>query len=361
MNNIALLGYGTVGKGVADLLMKLPAAADCHLVAVFDKPERKAELKELLVTDASLIMADKSIDTVIECLGGDELPYRLIKEALTAGKNVISSNKETISKHLEEYRSLASQHQGTLQFEAAVGGGIPLLYPLQVTSSFDTLLSLQGILNGTTNFILTQIQDHGMDFATALKKAQELGFAEKDPTADLEGLDMVRKGNILAALCYGAKLNNEDIPHFGISHLSPAVLTYAKKQNKTLRFVVDMKRSAEGLGLIVIPELFPNDHLLSQVKEETNAVVTDYQANGPLTFIGKGAGRYPTASAILQDVQRIIAHCAPRYEDTLTPMVPRQQLEGDFVCFKKDASNPIFLKNPAVADLKAYDFVLKEN
>jgi hypothetical protein len=123
-----------------------------------------------------------------------------------------------------------------------------LLYPLQVTSSFDTLLSLQGILNGTTNFILTQIQDHGMDFATALKKAQELGFAEKDPTADLEGLDMVRKGNILAALCYGAKLNNEDIPHFGISHLSPAVLTYAKKQDKTLRFVVDMKRSAEGLG-----------------------------------------------------------------------------------------------------------------
>jgi homoserine dehydrogenase len=361
MNNIALLGYGTVGKGVKDLLDGLPEAEDCHLVAVFDLPEKEEELGKLLVTDPEVIMADKSIDTVIECLGGDELPYRLIKEALTAGKNVISSNKETISKHLKEYLILARDHRCYLQFEASVGGGIPLLYPLYVSSSFDTLSSLEGILNGTTNFILTQIQDHGMDFATALKKAQELGFAEKDPTADLEGLDMVRKGNILASLCYQVELANEDIPHFGISHLSPAVLSYAKKQDKTLRFVVDMKRSAEGLGLIVIPELFPNDHLLSQVKEETNAVVALFERNGPLTFIGKGAGRNPTASAILQDVQRIIAHCAPRYEDTLTPMVPRQQLEGDFVCFPKDASQPIFLKNPVVADLKAYDFVLKEN
>jgi homoserine dehydrogenase len=357
MNNVAICGYGTVGKGVKDLLDALPKESGVRLLKVLDVPAKKAELGSLLVTDYHTITEDPSISTVFECLGGDELPQALIVSALKAGKNVISSNKETLSRHLKEYLALREEHHASLQFEASVGGGIPLLYPLSVIARFDKALSLQGILNGTTNFILTRMGE-GSSFASALQSAQEKGFAEKDPTADLEGLDLVRKTSILASLLYGVEAPNEAIVHFGISHVEKPMLEDFKKAGKVLRFLVDIHPYKEGLSLVVMPTLLPPKALLSGIGEETNAVSVLFEKNGPLSFVGKGAGRNPTASAMMQDFERVLSHSSmplPSFlkEEAITP-----DLRGSFYAYDQKKSLHI-LHDPSLAELQRSLFLAK--
>lgn len=360
MINVALCGYGTVGKGVKALLDSLDQK-EVHLAKVLDIPAKKEELGSLLVTDYKDIINDPSINVVIECLGGDELPHKVIAESLAAGKNVISSNKETISLHLQEFLSLAKKSGASLQFEASCGGGIPLLNPIMNIARFDEIESIRGILNGTTNFILTKMQKDGKTFSDSLSEAQRLGFAEKDPTADLEGLDMVRKSNILAALAYGYEIHNEDIPHFGISHINEEILNSLAKTGKTVKFVSDLVKTKDGVSIIVIPELLDKDEPLANVTFETNGVEVMAKHNGPLSFIGKGAGREPTASAIIQDLERLLHLEAPHLTRKLVPVTVKTELKGRFYVF--DEKNKMSeLVDPSLEELKRYCFVsyLKE-
>jgi homoserine dehydrogenase len=357
MNKVALCGYGTVGVGVKELLDQDPEA---QIVKVLDLPTKKEELGSLLVTDWHEIVNDPEIDTVIECLGGDKLPHDLILASLLAGKNVISSNKETISLHLEEYLQAAEKGHGTLQFEASCGGGIPLLNPLYVVSRHDEITSMKGILNGTCNFILSVMDIDMEDLEEAVKDAQKAGFAEKDPTADLEGLDLVRKANILASLVYDGLFLNEEIPHFGIANLNSEILDSLNDTCKCPHFVVDIQKKNGQYSLFVMPELFFPGDPLCEVKSVMNGVTAECVQNGPLAFIGKGAGRYPTAAAICQDFTRVKTHTV------LTPSSKRvlyhnhPDFHGTFYGFdEKNKRHKIV--DPDLKTLQSFRFVIKDN
>lgn len=358
MNRIGLLGYGTVGKGVKALLDSLPPE-EARLVRVFDLPTKKEELGSLYVGDYRQISEDPAIDVVIECLGGDELPQAAIVSALNHKKHVISSNKETLSRHFEDYLRLAKANGVSLQFEASCGGGIPLLNPLFVVSRFDRITSLRGILNGTSNSILTAMQKKRSSFSLALEEAQRKGFAEKDPSADLEGLDMVRKAHILASLISGKRIDWTGIPHFGIAHVNLDMLSYFTKQGKTVRFVSEILFQDSSVSILIIPEIFPPEELLSTINEETNAVVALAEHNGPLAFVGKGAGQEPTASAILQDLERIMTHTEPHYPEVKESLTLQEDLRGRFYGFT-EAQSPEILVNPSLDELRHFVFVAKE-
>lgn len=354
MNNIAIFGYGTVGKGVYELTKNNPLF---KVAAIFDKPEKKEELHNLLVTDIDSIILDKSIDTVVECLGGDSLPHEVIIKALKNKKNVVSSNKETISKHLSEYLRLANDNKVSIQFEASVGGGIPLIYPLTIQSDFDEIFEVKGILNGTSNFILTKMSDEKMDKNEAIKLAQEKGFAEKDPTADLEGIDMVRKGCILASLITKKEIHNEDILHFGISNLNASMIAEVAYRGKVLKLITDIKVSDKGTSVIVLPVAIDKNSPLAQVKNEYNGVLILGKYQEPLTFIGKGAGKNPTASAIVSDLVRINKKIAYPYPD-LKPYYPlTSDLKGKYLLFSKESLKEV--NDPTEQELKAAMFIAR--
>jgi homoserine dehydrogenase len=355
MNNIALFGCGTVGKGVKDLVAQNPRF---NLKAVFDKPEKKKELGTLLVTNPDDILHNGSIDTVIECLGGDALAHDIIMKALTNGKNVISSNKETISRHLKEYLILANQNHVSIQFEAAVGGGIPLLYPLSIQSQFDEIREIQGILNGTTNFILSKMQDEKMGKDEAIQEAIKKGFAEKDPTADLQGLDMVRKSCILADILTKKEIHNEDIPTFGIIHIDEFVLEQIAKRKRILKFVSTIDYEQGKLSIAVMPIALKKNNPLSTIKEENNGILVLGTYQEPLLFVGKGAGRNPTASAILQDLIRVSEHIAYPYPllGDYHPLV--NEFKGHYLGFIDHKM--VEFDNPSIEVLRRYPFVCKE-
>lgn len=355
MNRVALFGYGTVGRGVKELLKKVPGVS---LAAVFDKPEKKDELQGLLVTDKDQIINDKSIDTVIECMGGDELPYQVISSSLVHHKNVISSNKETISKHLKEYIGLANKNGVSIQFEASVGGGMPLIYPLSVQSQFDEISLIRGILNGTSDFILSKMQDEQMDFKEAVELAIEKGFAEKDPSADLLGLDMVRKGSILSSLVSRREIHNEDILNFGIQNISKGILTYFKKQNRVIKLITEISFAPYELHAMVLPAAVSATDPLAGVKNENNGVSVIGKYNDPLFLSGKGAGMYPTASAIIQDLIRVIHNSAFIYEPLGSYLKAEPDLKGQFIGFNED-NKPVRMENPDISLLKSYKFIAK--
>lgn len=356
MNNIAIFGFGIVGKGVYDLLCEHKDLFT--VVRVFDQPSKKDLLGDLLESNMDLILNDSTIDTIVECLGGDALPYEVITKALKNHKNVVSSNKETLSRHMKEYLDLANENHVYLAYEASVGGGIPLLYPLSIQSQFDQIYEIHGILNATCNFILTKMQVDGMELEEAIKLAQENGFAEKDPSADLMGLDMIRKGNVIAQTISHFELSNDEIPHFGIEHISKKIIDFIKSKERTLRFVVEIKFEGDNISLFVIPLAITSKNPLIHVKYENNGAIITDKHNGPLTFLGKGAGRYPTASAILQDLIRIHNKISIPYSPLKSFKHINPDLKGNYYVFKKDEYITT-LSNPTKEELSEYDFVCR--
>lgn len=358
MNKLALAGDGTIGHGVRSLLKSPALQKKGVLLKVFDLPSKKAELGSLYCGSIEELYEDPEIDTIFECLGGDEIPYRLISNALQRGKNIITSNKETIARHLNEYLALAKEHHASILFEASCGGGIPLLYPLLVTSSFDEALGLEGILNGTTNFILTKMAQ-GRDFLSSLQEAQAKGFAEKDPSADLEGVDLLRKAAILAAVVYKKEIALETIPHFGLASLSPSFLPFVQEKGMALRFLVDIHPYQGALSVSVFPTLLPREHPLSRIEEENNAVQVVYRNNGPLSFVGKGAGQLPTASAMIADYLRLATKSVFPFEGPLTRVEVIPDLSGVFWGVDENGKC-LRLENPSLRDLQRFAFVAKE-
>lgn len=309
---IGLVGLGTIGGGVADLIrrngeqIKAKSGLNLVLQRVADRdPSRlkKSDLPtEKLVEDAYQVVIDPQIDVVIELIGGIEPARSLIREALERGKSVVTANKELIATHGDELLDLARAKKLNIFYEASVGGGIPLIRPLKYSLVADRLKRLVGILNGTTNYILTRMSQDNLSFAEALTLAQKNGFAEADPSSDTEGRDAAYKLMIIAGLAFGRTIDPARVYVEGITNVTAADINYAREIGCVVKLIGVGEDLPEGIALRVHPALVPQNHPLASVNYEFNAVFLEGEAVGDLMFYGRGAGAMPTATAVLSDV-----------------------------------------------------------
>jgi homoserine dehydrogenase len=310
---VGLLGLGNVGAPLARLVAEqadeIEARTGVHLelaaVAVRSlSKERSVDVPEgLLTTDAAAVVADPSVDVIVEVIGGIEPARTLVLDALAAKKPVVTGNKELLANHGAELFEAADAAGVDLLFEAAVGGGIPLIRPLRESLVGERIGRVLGIVNGTTNYILTKMAEEGTGYAEALAEAQELGYAERDPTADVEGYDAGAKAAIIASIAFGAKVVAGDVYHEGISGLTPSDIAYAARLGYVVKLLAIAERDPDGsVGVRVHPAMVPTTHPLASVRESYNAVFVEGEAVGSLMFYGRGAGGSPTASAVLGDL-----------------------------------------------------------
>lgn len=301
---VAVLGCGTVGGGVVDILR---AKVDgLELKKILDVRERfNKDFIELYTDNVDDIMCDNDIDVVVETMGGHDFSYKCIKRALESGKHVVTANKEVIALHLKELTALAEEKNVYLMFEASAGGGIPCIKTLSNIAKINKTSGLFGMLNGTTNYILTRMQESGLKYEEALKEAQQKGFAEKDPTNDVEGLDMLRKIAILSMICFKQEISIDDIYHFGITGVSAEYIKFVNSLGYTLKFGCFADDTGEMISMGVEPVLVKTGSVESGVKYETNMLKAVTYPNDELLFIGKGAGKMPTAAAIVSDIVTI--------------------------------------------------------
>lgn len=302
---IAILGLGTVGYGVYDIIEK--TLDDIEVVMVLDKDlsKQKDVPKTVVTDDYNLILNNEEIKVVVETMGAKGFSYECIKKALIAKKHVVTANKEVIAEHIDELTKLKEENNVSLYYEASVGGGIPIINPLFQASKVNVISKINGILNGTTNFILSKMSLENYEFIDALKLAQELGFAEADPTADLEGLDMVRKISILSSIAYHGEIDVNKVYHYGIKNVSKEDIEFLKNEGYNLKFVASSKIDNNKVDLSVEPTVLNSTNVISMTNNEFNIVSVDCSYNGELMFYGKGAGRYPTANAIVNDILMI--------------------------------------------------------
>lgn len=309
MIKVAILGYGTVGSGVFEILnensdvITKKAGQEVEVKYVLDLREFPGDpCEKVLVHDYKVIVDDPEVDVVIEVMGGVNAAYEYVKSALLAGKSVCTSNKELVAKHGAELIRIAKEHNRNFLFEAAVGGGIPIIRPLNAHLTADRILEITGILNGTTNYILTKMDKEGADFDATLKQAQDLGYAERNPEADIEGFDAVRKIAILASLAEGKTVDFEEVYTEGISKITAEDFKYAKAMGRSIKLLGKFKNEEGALVASVAPRLIAEDHPLINVNGVVNGVLVRGNMVGDLVFVGSGAGKLPTASAVVSDV-----------------------------------------------------------
>lgn len=316
---VGLLGLGTVGTGVAKILLEpqdrhpLLNTLTISKVGVRSLKPRKIDLPEnLYTTDLTSIVTDPDIDIIIEVIGGIEPARELILKAIDHGKHVVTANKAVISRHGQEIYEAATAAGVYVLIEAAVGGGIPIITPLKQALSVNKIQAVMGIINGTTNYILTRMQNEGGDFEPILADAQQLGYAEADPTADVDGLDAADKIAILAGLAFGGRVNREDIYCEGIRNISAADITYAKNLGFVIKLLAIAKlpedtTDTQNIQVRVHPTLVPTTHPLASINDVNNAVLVEGEPIGQVMFYGPGAGEGPTASAIVSDLLLVAA------------------------------------------------------
>lgn len=320
---IALLGLGTVGQGVVKVLQKNAALwskkcqAEIKLQKVLVKNKESSREVNLppgvITTNWQEIINDPSIKIVIELIGGIEPARTYVLEALKQGKDVITANKDLLAEYGAEILFVCEKAKRNIFFEASVGGGIPLINPLRQSLAANNLEKVMGIVNGTTNYILTKMSQVGMDFAVALKEAQELGYAEADPTADIEGFDAARKIAILASLAFHTRVCLSDVYVEGISQITAQDLAYAQKLGYTIKLLGIATAENDEIEVRVHPALLPLNHPLANVNDSFNAVFVRGDAVGETMFYGPGAGQLPTASSVVGDlitaIKKITANC----------------------------------------------------
>ncbi len=304
---VGLMGLGTVGGGVAKALLEkdrvVAEAVGCPVVLRKILEQRPVSVEpRLLTTDVREILTDPEIDIVIEVLGGEHPAVDYIQEALLSGKHVVTANKEVIAKHGAELQAMAKDKGVALQFEASVGGGIPLLLPLQHGLLANEISTIYAIINGTTNYILTRMSQERMGFGEALKKAQELGYAEADPTNDVEGRDATYKLAILASAGFHTTVRPEQVYCEGISRLAEPDFRYAKELGYEIKLLAIAKQAGGVVEARVHPVFIPEDFLLAKVSGVYNAIQVEGDLVGKLIFYGRGAGAQPTSSAVVSDV-----------------------------------------------------------
>ncbi|MGT2961154.1 homoserine dehydrogenase [Streptococcus caballi] len=314
---IGLLGFGTVASGIPFLLTengeKIEAAAHSDLeiakVLVKDDDEKNRLLAAgnnyNFVTNVDEILGDADIDIVVELMGRIEPARTFITKALEAGKNVVSANKDLIATHGKELISLAQDKGVAFYYEAAVAGGIPILRTLANSLTSDKVTRILGVLNGTSNFMMTKMVDEGWTYEAALKTAQELGYAESDPTNDVEGIDAAYKAVILSQFGFGMTIDFDDVAHKGISNITPDDVTVAQELGYVIKLVGDVQEVASGLSAEVSPTFLPKEHPLASVNGVMNAVFVESIGIGESMYYGPGAGQKPTATSVVADIVRI--------------------------------------------------------
>lgn len=315
MVNIAVLGYGTVGSGVVEVLrtnqnsINTRAGQDINLKYVLDLRDFPGDpVEDVLVHDYDIILNDEEVDIVVEVMGGINPAYKFVKEALLKGKSVCTSNKELVAKHGAELLEIAKNNNINFLFEASVGGGIPIIRPLNQSLTADEIMEISGILNGTTNYILTKMCKEGLSFDTVLKEAQDLGYAERNPEADVEGYDACRKIAILSSLACGHQVDFEDIYTEGITKVTDVDFKYAKEMGVSIKLIGTSKRVGDGFYAMVSPKMISDEHPLAGVNGVMNAIFVKGNVLGDVMFYGAGAGKLPTASAVVSDVVDAVKH-----------------------------------------------------
>ena len=309
MVNIAVLGYGTVGSGVVEVIrtnherINQRIGDELNVKYVLDLRDFPGDpIQEKLVHDFNVIVEDPDVQIVVEVMGGIEPAYTFVKRSLQAGKSVATSNKALVAKHGAELLSIARDKNINFLFEASVGGGIPIIRPLNSSLTADEIEEITGILNGTTNYMLSKMFYEGADYAEVLKEAQDKGYAERNPEADVEGYDACRKVAILSSLAFGQQVDFEDIYTEGITKITAEDFCYAAKMKKSIKLLGSSWRTDDKFYAMVCPMLLDNEHPLAGVKDVFNAIFVRGNMVDETMFYGKGAGKLPTASAVAADV-----------------------------------------------------------
>lgn len=315
MIQIAVMGYGTVGSGVVEVLntnqasINRRAGDEINIKYVLDLREFPGDpIESRLIHDFETIVNDPEIRIVVEVMGGVEPAYTFTKRCLEAGKSVCTSNKELVARHGAELLEIAKERELNYLFEASVGGGIPIIRPLNSSLTADEIIEITGILNGTTNYILSQMTHEGIDFDTALKEAQEKGYAERNPEADVEGYDACRKIAILTSLASGCQVDYEDIYTEGITKITAEDIKYARKMGRAIKLLATSKKENGRFFAMVAPFLISELHPLYSVNDVFNAIFAKGNVLGDVMFYGSGAGKLPTASAVVADVVDAAKH-----------------------------------------------------
>ena len=309
MVQVAVLGYGTVGSGVVEVLADnkekiTPRAGEeievKYILDLRDFPGDPYEDK--VVHDVNIILEDADVDVVCETMGGIEPAFTFSKKALMAGKSVCTSNKELVAAHGPELLKLAKENKCNYLFGASVGGGIPIIRPLHTCLTADVIEEISGILNGTTNYMLTKMSVEGADYDEVLKDAQAKGYAERNPEADVEGHDPARKIAILTSLITGKKVDFEDLYCEGITKVTPADIAYAKELGLAIKLLATSKKIGDKYSIMVSPKMIGSAHPLFAVNDVFNAIFVKGNMLGDSMFYGSGAGKLPTASAVAGDI-----------------------------------------------------------
>lgn len=309
MIKIAVLGYGTVGSGVVEVINTNGAAINkrigdiLEIKYVLDLREFPGTpVEHLIVHDFEQIVNDEEVKIVVEVMGGIEPAYTFVKKSLLAGKSVATSNKALVAKHGAELLAIAKEKNLNFLFEASVGGGIPIIRPLTSSLTGDEIEEITGILNGTTNYMMSKMYHENADYDAVLKEAQARGYAERDPSADVEGHDACRKIAILSSIISGKQVDFEDIYTEGITEITLKDIEYAKAMGMKIKLLASCKRSGEKLCAIVAPHLVSKNHPLYNIEDVFNAIFVKGNMLGDSMFYGSGAGKLPTASAVVGDI-----------------------------------------------------------
>jgi homoserine dehydrogenase len=313
--DIAIIGYGVVGSGVAEVIRKNSRSIEeragqtirvkkiLDIRKITDGPD-----SALITNDPEEVFSDPEIGIIVETIGGTRISYEYTKRAFVAKKHVVTSNKELVAAYGPELMKIAAENGVKYLFEASVGGGIPIIRPLNQCLAANVIDSITGILNGTTNYILTQMVKEGRDFEDALKQAQKNGYAEADPTADIEGHDACRKIAILSSIAYNQFVDHKNIHTEGISKITLTDMRYAQSMDSVIKLVAVSKREGDKISAIVAPAIISKNHSLANVDDVFNAIIVHGNAIGDAMFYGRGAGKLPTASAVVADVIDITKH-----------------------------------------------------
>ena len=323
MIQIAVLGYGTIGSGVVEVLkvnkdsITKRVGDEIFVKYILDLREFPGDpMEDKIVHDYAVIQNDPEVAIVVEAMGGVEPAYTFAKQAIESGKHFATSNKALIAEKGAELIRLAKEHNVNCMFEASVGGGIPIIRPLKQCLEGNQIDEIMGIVNGTTNYILTKMFEDGMDFTEALAKATELGYAEADPTADVEGLDAGRKVAIMATSAFHSQVKFSDVYTEGITKITAADVNYAKEMGNVIKLIGIARNTSNGIEAGVYPMMIDKKHPLATVRDSFNAVFVHGDAVGDTMFYGRGAGELPTASAVVGDVmdvtRNIVWNCTGR-------------------------------------------------
>lgn len=351
---IAIFGCGTIGSGVMELIDNLNY--DIKVAKVFDYEEKRKFLGDILETDYNKILEDNNIDLVIETLGGISLADKIIRNAIKNGKHVVTANKQVVSLYLNEYIKLAKENNVIFLFEASVGGGIPVIKGLSNVIKYDSVGSIYGIMNGTTNYILTQMQKHGTSLEEAIMMAQALGYAERDPSADLLGIDMVAKISILAMLATNKFIDRNDIACMGINEINSRFIDFVKDEELVCKIVAEAIKLDDSYHIDILPVLVNPNSLIAQTNNAFNSIFLECEENGKLLFNGLGAGKNATATAVVSDVINVFEnynYISYTGEEKLN-ICNNKLLRNYFVLDENDSIK--YLENVSLNDVSVYKF-----